>query len=136
MRRLLAAVLVLLGVALLSGMGSLGGAPEGTVNKTGENVRVQIVDRSGVTTNLAWFSMDGKLYLAGRRGEGEMNVVFKDLKEVSFGPLKGDVVTADLLLKSGSRHQLKVDKDVKFSGDTGYGSYWITANDISRIIFR
>jgi hypothetical protein len=136
MRRLLTVVLALLGAALLSGMGSLGGAPEETVNKTGENVRVQIVDRTGVTTDLAWFSMDGKLYLAGRRGEGEMNVVFKDVKEVSFGPLKGDEVTADLVLKSGDRHQLKVDKGAKFSGDTGYGSFLITANDISRIVFR
>ena len=136
MKYLLTVVLVLLGAVLLTGMGNLGGTPEGTVNKTGENIKVQVVDRKGVSTELAWFSMDGKEFIEGRRGEGKMNVVLHQLKEISFGPVKGEEVIAELLYKTGSRHQLQLNKSDKFSGDTGFGVYWITAADISRVIFH
>jgi hypothetical protein len=80
--------------------------------------------------------MDNKVYIEGRRGEGQMNVLLQELKEISFGPVKGDDVTVELLYKSGSHHQLQVNKSSKFSGDTGFGVYWISASDISRIVFR
>ena len=120
---------------MLTGMGGLGGTPEGTVPKTEENIKAQLVDRSGVSTELTMFSMDGKVFLEGRRGEGQMSVFFRDLKEVSFGPVSGDMAPADLLLKSGSRVQLKVNKGAVFHGDTGTGAYRISAQDVSRIVF-
>jgi hypothetical protein len=135
MRSALTAVLVLLAAAMLTGMGSLGGTPEGTVPKTDENIKARIVDRLGVSTEVNSFSMDGKVFLEGRRGEGKMNVPFHDLKEVTFGPVSGEDVAADLLLTSGSRHQLKVNKSTLFYGDTGYGAYRIAAGDVSRIVF-
>jgi len=135
MRSALTAVLIMLASAILMGMGSLGGTPEGTIPKTKENVKAKIVDRAGVSTELSSFSMDGKVFLEGRRGEGRMNVLFHDLKEVSFGQVSGEDVAADLLLTSGSRHQLKVNKGTVFYGDTGYGAYHISAGDVSRIVF-
>lgn len=135
MRGIVITVLVLLTAAMLAGMGSLGGTPEGTVPKTDENIRVRIVDRSGVATELSRFSMDGEVFLEGRRGEGKMSVQFRDLAEVGFGPVSGDDVPAELLLKSGIRHQLKVRKSALFYGDTGYGAFRISAGDVSRIVF-
>lgn len=135
MRGLPTAVLALLAAAMLTGMGGLGGAPEGTVPKTEENIKAQIVDRSGVSIELVRFSVDGKVFLDGRRGEGKMSVFFRDLKEVSFGPMSGDEAPAELLLKSGSRVQLKVPKSAVFYGDTGSGAYRISAPDVSRIVF-
>ena len=135
MRGLLAPVLILLAAVMLTGMGNLGGTPEGTIPKVDENVKAKIVDRAGVSTELSSFSMDGKVFLEGRRGEGKMSVFFRDLKEVSFGPVSGDDVAADLLLQSGSRQQLKVLKSTLFYGNTGVGAYHISAGDISRIIF-
>lgn len=136
MRVALTAVLVLLTTAMLMGMGNLGGTPEGTVPKTEENIKAQIVDRSGVSTELSRFSMGGNVFLEGQRGEGRMSVFFRDLKEVSFGPVSGNETPADLLLKSGSRLQLKVNKSAVFYGDTGYGAYRISASDVSRIVFH
>lgn len=135
MRKLLTTALVLLTAALLMGMGSLGGPSEGTIPKPKENIGAQLVDRSGISTDLSRFSMDGNIFVRGRRGEGEMNVFFRDLKEVSFGAVSGSDVPADLLLTSGRRVQLKVDKKAVFYGDTGVGNYNITAGDVSRIVF-
>ena len=136
MRGVLTAIPVLLTAIVLMGMGSLGGPPEGTVPKTSENIKAQIVDRSGVSTELSRFSMDGNVFFKGKLGAGEMSVLFHDLEEISFGPASGEEVPADLLLKSGARHQLKVHKSAVFYGDTGYGAFNISAHDVSRIIFR
>lgn len=135
MRRLLMIVLALLAAAMLTGMGDLGGVPAGTVPKTDENIKTQIVDRSGVSTGLSSFSMDGQIFLDGRRGDGRMNVFFRDLREISFGKVSGEEVPVELLLKSGSRLQLTVRKRALFYGDTGYGAYRIPARDVSRIVF-
>ena len=136
MRNVLKVALALLTAALLMGMGSLGGTPDGTIPKTKENVQVQLVDRSGLSSELTRFSMDGNIFLNGRRGEGQMSVFFRDLKEVSFGPVSGSTTPADLLLKSGQRVELKVEKSAVFYGDTGSGTYHITAGDVSRIVFH
>lgn len=135
MRSVLTTVLILLTAAMLAGMGSLG-APEGTVPKTEENIKAQVIDRAGVSTDLSRFSMDGNVFLEGRRGEGTMSVFFRELKEVSFGPVSGEDAPAELLLKSGSRLQLKVRKSAIFYGDTGAGAYRISASDVSRIVFH
>jgi len=135
MRRVLMIVLALLAVAVLTGMGDLGGIPAGTVPKTDENIKAQIVDRSGVSTELSNFSMDGQIFLDGRRGDGQMNIFFRELREISFGKVSGEEVPVDLLLKSGSRLQLNVRKRTLFYGDTGYGAYRIPARDVSRIVF-
>ena len=135
MRGILTVVLTLLTAVVLTGMGNLGGTPEGMVPKTEENIKAQLIDRSGMTTELSRFSMDGEVFLEGRRGEGQMSVFFRDLKEVSFGSVSGDMVPVDMLLKSGSRLQLKVRKSVVFHGSTGTGAYRISAHDVSRIVF-
>lgn len=136
MRNLLTMVLVLLTAALLMGMGSIGGTPEGTIPKTKENIQAQLVDRTGVSNELTHFSMDGNVFLNGHRGEGEMSVFFRDLNEVSFGPVSGKEVSADLLLKTGKHVQLKVNKSTVFYGDTGSGTYHISVEDVSRIVFH
>jgi len=136
MRNLLTVAMAMLTAALLLGMGNIGGTPEGTIPKTEENIRAQLVDRSGVSNDLTRFSMDGKLFLNGRRGEGQMSVFFRDLKEVSFGPVSGNDAPADLLLTSGKRVQLKVNKSAIFYGDTGSGTYHISAGDVRRIEFH
>ena len=64
-----------------------------------------------------------------------MSVFFRDLNEISFGPVSGNDTVAELLLKSGSRLQLKVNKSAVFYGDSGYGAYRISAGDVNRIVF-
>lgn len=136
MRNLLTVALAMLTSALLMGMGNIGGTPEGKVPKTEENIRARLVDRSGVSNELTQFSMDGNVFLNGRRGEGQMSVFFRDLNEASFGPVSGNDAPVDLILKSGKQVQLKVKKNAIFYGDTGSGTYHISAGDVSRIVFH
>jgi len=135
MRGALTVILVLLAAAMLTGMGNLGGTQEGTVPKTKENIKAQIVDRSGVSTDLTRFSQAGEVFIEGRRGDGHLSVLFRDLKEINFGPVSGNDVPADLLLKTGAHLHLKLNKGAIFYGDSGYGAYRIAAGDINRILF-
>ena len=127
-------LLVTIGV-VLSGMGNMGGTPEGTVPNAPENFKVQLIDRAGVTTELSRFSMEGKVFFEGELGEGTMSVSFLDIKEISFGAAGGNLVTADLLLDSGRRIQLKLHNVTMFYGVTGDGAYKISVRNISRIVF-
>lgn len=136
MRNIMTAALVLLTATMLMGMGSLGGAPEGEVPKTDENLKVQLTDRSGTRIELSKFSMNGKVFIEGKRGAGELSVFFRNLKEIGFGPVSGDTVPADLLLKSGRRVQLAIPTNAVFYGDTGDGAYQISVRDISRILIH
>jgi hypothetical protein len=136
MRGIVTTGLVLLTAAILMGMGNMGGTPEGSVPNTSENIKVQLVDRKGVAVELSRFSMDGKIYLEGNLGEGTMSVNFGDLKEVSFGPVTGDSVPADLLLSSDRHLQLKVHKVTVFYGVTENGAYRISVQNTDRIIVR
>lgn len=135
MTRLGRIALVFAAALLLCGMGELGLGPEGKVPETDEDVAARVIDRSGVTTDLTQFSMDGRVYLAGRRGDGEVTVFFRDLRVAAFGEVRGETIDAELQLKSGETLRLQVQKRTVFYGSTGYGAYHITARDIARIEF-
>ncbi len=65
-----------------------------------------------------------------------MSVKFHDLKEITFGSAGAKEVPADLLLKTGSRVQLKVNKSAVFNGDPGTGAFRIQAGNVGKIVFH
>lgn len=130
-----ACIPIVLVAALLMGMGGLGGEPEGTVPETDENIRARILDRSGVMTELTLFSMDGKVFLTGQRGSGEITVFFKNIRELDFNKVVGENIPAKLQLQSGEVLDLEVKKRAVFYGDTGYGAFQIRARDVKKIEF-
>jgi hypothetical protein len=130
-----AIILIVLVAALLMGMGGLGGEPEGTVPETDENIQARVLDRSGVMTELTRFSMDGKVFLTGQRGSGEITVFFKNILELDFNKVVGEHIPAKLQLQSGEVLDLEVKKRAVFYGDTGYGAFQIRARDVKKIEF-
>lgn len=135
MRGLVTGFLVLVASLLLTGMGGFGGTPAGTVPQTEEDIRAVVFDRSGVSTELTRFSLDGNVFIEGGRGSGKVSVFFRELKSLRFGEAGTNEVDAELLLKSGESLQLKVRKRAVFYGATPYGAYHIAAYDVDRIEF-
>lgn len=133
MRAFSLSVLMLLFGLFLLGMGSLGGRPEGTVPQPKENIRARIVDRSGVSTEVEHFSLEGRISLEGKRGQGEMTVLFKKLKGISFARVEGEAVPAELKFKNGGTLTLIVNGSSVFYGSTRYGAFRIRAGDIRKI---
>lgn len=134
--RILAVVGVLFAALFLAGMGGLGGAPEGTIPETEEDIRARVTDRQGMSTDLRRFSMDGKTFLSGSRGSATVTIPFARIDHIDFGESAGNAVPAQVQLAGGERLPLRIDRRAVFYGSTGYGSYQVRARDLRRIDFR
>lgn len=135
MKRPVLLLLLLASVFICTGMGELGGQPEGTVPETDVRIEARVVDRSGTETSLNQFSMDGKTYLDAMRGSGQLTIPFQQLSLLTFGKVVGDDMTVQVKLKSGVDMDLKIRKRALFYGSTGYGAFVIKARDVARIEF-
>lgn len=135
MKRGLISLLIVVISLFCMGMGGLGGQPEGTVPETEVRIQAEIMDRSGTTTNLNQFSMDGKTFLDAWRGQGKLTIPFEHIDTIAFGELKGDEVIVDAKLKSGTVMTLTVRSRAQFYGSTGFGAFQIKARDVSSIDF-
>lgn len=129
-------VVLIAAVALLCmGMGGLGGHPEGTVPETDVRIQADVSDRSGTTTSLNQFSMDGKTYLDAWRGQGKLTIPFQHIDTVSFGEIRGDEVNVEVKLKSGNVMTLAIRARAQFYGSTGFGAFQIKSRDVARLDF-
>jgi hypothetical protein len=126
-------LLALPAVLILAGMGSLGGAPDGGVPQTDENIRVRLTDRNGVSVELTQFSLEGKTAVEGKLGSGLMTVFFRNIVKAEFGAAEGDNVSVEIALKGGEKLAVQVLKRRIFYGATSYGAFQIRARDIARI---
>lgn len=133
MRCWLTTVAALLLALLLCGMGSLGGAPEGGVPQTDENIKVRLTDRQGLATELNQFSLEGKTAVEGKYGSALLTIFFRNIQRAEFGQADGDEIPVRLFLKTGESLDIKVRKRRIFYGSTGYGALQIRARDIGKI---
>ncbi len=129
-------IFLLITVALFCmGMGGLGGQPEGTVPETDVRIQADVKDRSGITTSLNQFSMDGKTYLDAWRGQGKLTIPFQHIDTITFGDIKGSDVTVETKLKSGNVMTLTIRSRSQFYGSTGFGAFQIKSRDVALIDF-
>lgn len=135
MKRVVWLLVILAGALLCTGMGELGGQPEGTIPETDVRIEAKVVDRNGTETSLNQFSMDGKTYLDALRGSGQLTIPFQQLSSLTFGKANGDEMAVQVKLKSGSTMDLSIRKRALFYGSTGYGAFVIKARDVAHIEF-
>jgi hypothetical protein len=136
MKRFASLLSVCAAFLLLTGMGGLGGVPEGTIPEVKENIGVRLVDRSGTTTELTRVSVDGNLFLQGTRGSGTVTIPLKEIQRLETTGVAGENVTARLQLRSQEMLTLTLRKRAILYGDTGYGAYQILFRDIYGIEFK
>ena len=135
MNRGLKLSLVLIVAIFCTGMGGVGGQPEGTIPETDVNIQAEVKDRDGVTTSLEKFSMAGKSSLDAWRGQGKLTIPFQNINTITFGDNKGDAVMVDVKLKTGETMTLQVRSRAQFYGSTGFGAFQIKSKDLALIDF-
>jgi hypothetical protein len=135
MNRGLKLILVLIVAIFCTGMGGLGGQPEGTIPETELNIQAEVKDRDGVATSLEKFSMAGKISLDAWRGQGKLTIPFENIDRITFGDNKGDAVMVDVKLKTGETMTLQVRSRAQFYGSTGFGAFQIKSKDLALIDF-
>ena len=135
MNRGLKLSLVLIVAIFCTGMGGVGGQPEGTIPETDVNIQAEVKDRDGVTTSLEKFSMAGKISLDALRGQGKLTIPFENIDTITFGDNKGDAVMIDVKLKTGETMTLQIRSRAQFYGSTGFGAFQIKSKDLALIDF-
>ncbi len=130
--------LFLLGTSclLLMGMGELGGtAPLEKIPIPAKDFKVEIIDQLGVKTNLSKFSQEGKVVLAGKRGQAQIAIPFEIISKIEFIKLEGREVILKVSLREPKSYEVKIEKKSKFFGQADFGPLRIEAQDLKIINF-
>lgn len=136
MKKFLPLLVVLTTFLCLMGMGGLGGsAPTGKIPAPVKNFNVRVTDQEGVQTSLSQFSQDGKIFLAGKRGDAEVTIPFEKISQVQFQPLDKKEVQAKVSLRGQEGVEVTVDGQAKFYGKADFGTFQIDAKDLKSLSF-
>jgi hypothetical protein len=136
MKRVISLAMAFGAFLLLTGMGGLGGVPEGTIPEVKEDIGARLVDRSGTATELTRVSVDGNLFLEGMRGNGKVSIPLQEVMRLEVTAVAGETVAARLLLRNENTLNLSLRKRAVLYGDTGYGAYQIQLRDVQGIEFK
>lgn len=136
MKRALGLLLVVaLGICTM-GMGTTGRG-SGKIPVPIKDFSAVIVDRQNVSTPVTQITFNGQTSLEGKRGEGSLTISFDRIRAVSFSAAGPGQRRAVVTLKEAKESvELMVDGQLKVTGQSRYGAFEITANNIQRIDFR
>ncbi len=118
------------------GMGGLGGSTVEKIPTPQKNIKGQVLDREGVKTSLSQFSMEGKVFLIGKRGDADVAIPFEDISQTLFQNPAGNDALVRVLLRDGKEVEIKIDKRSKFYGKAEFGTFLIEAKDLKSISFQ
>ena len=120
MKRFLAPMVVLISILFIMGMGEMGGA---------------VTDREGVQTSLNQFSLEGKVYLAGKRGSATVSIPFEKISQLQIQSVEGNDVQAKVSLRTRESVDIKMEKKAKFYGKADFGSFQVEVKDLKAVNF-
>lgn len=133
MKRFFCFLLMMIGLPLLLGMGSQGGAPTDKIPVPAKKFTATYVDQMDITTECSDASIEGTIFLEGKKGEGTFTVAFENIQQVVFRQQEGKLY-GQLKLRDGSSLELLVGKDKKAYGRTKFGTFQIRLNDLKKMI--
>ena len=119
----------------LSAMGGKGGGFE-KAPRVDKNFTVVVMDASGNKIEGEKFSWEGRIHFAGYMGLAQVTMPFERVKELTVGEKKDRRVKVTAHLKDGSEAVFDVDSDARVYGESGFGSFMLTMDEIKSISFR
>jgi hypothetical protein len=125
--------IILVIIPFLTGMGSMQGpsSPE-KIPVPVKQYHATFVDQMDVTTECREVSIEGTIYLEGKRGEGNYTISFDNIEQVLFR-LNADRLTGIVKLRAGGTTELALNKTHKAYGRTKYGTFQIRLIDLKMI---
>jgi hypothetical protein len=123
-------MIILVTIPLLAGMGSMQGpsSPE-KIPVPVKQYHATFVDQMDITTECKEVSIEGAIYLEGKRGEGNYTISFDNIEQVLFR-VNADRLTGIVKLRSGGTTDLILNKSHKAYGRTKYGTFQIKLIDL------
>jgi hypothetical protein len=134
-KRLVSAVFMVSIIILLTAMGSKGGGFE-KAPRVDKNFVVIVTDASGNKIEGEKFSWEGRIHFAGYMGLAQVTMPFERVKELTVGEKKDRKVKVTARLTDGSESVFDVDSDARVYGESGFGSFMLTMDEIKSISFK
>ncbi len=116
-------------------MGGKGGGFE-RAPRVDKNFTVVVTDKSGNKIEGEKFSWEGRIHFAGYMGLAQVTMPFERVKELTVGERKDRKVRVTAHLTDGSEAVFDVDFDARVYGESGFGSFMLTMDEIKSISFR
>ncbi|HBB18795.1 MAG: hypothetical protein A3J94_07020 [Syntrophus sp. RIFOXYC2_FULL_54_9] len=123
-------MIILVTIPFLAGMGSLQGpsSPE-KIPVPVKQYDATFLDQMDVTAQCKEVSIEGAVYLEGRRGEGSYTISFDNIEQVLFR-VNADRLAGIVKLRAGESIELILNKSHKAYGRTRYGTFQIRLIDL------
>lgn len=123
-------MIILVTIPFLTGMGSMQGSssPEKIPVPVGQYYAT-FIDQRDVTTECREVSIEGAIYLEGKRGEGNYTISFDNIEQVLFR-LNADRLTGIVKHRAGGATELILNRTHKAYGRTKYGTFQIKLIDL------
>ena len=119
----------------LTAMGGKGGGFE-RAPRVDKNFAVVVTDRSGNQINGEKLSWEGRIRFSGYMGLAEVNLPFDRIKEVTVGDKRDRKVKITAKLADGTETAIDVEADTRCYGESGFGSFMLTMDEIKTVIFK
>jgi hypothetical protein len=120
---------------LLTAMGGKGGGFE-KAPRVDKNYVVVVTDVSGIKIEGEKFSWEGRIHFAGYMGLAQVTMPFERVKELTVGGKKERKVKVTARLTDGTEVVFDVDADSRVYGESGFGSFMYTMDEIKSINFK
>jgi hypothetical protein len=119
----------------LSAMGGKGGGFE-KAPRVDKNFAVVVTDSSGNKIEGEKFSWEGRVHFAGYMGLAQITMPFERVKEMTIGEKKDRKVKVTAHLRDGSEAVFDMDSDSRIYGESSFGSFMLTMDEIRSISFK
>jgi len=134
-KRWASAALMVSVIILLTAMGGKGGGFE-KAPRVDKNYMVVVTDTSGNKLEGEKFSWEGRIHFAGYMGLAQITMPFERVKELTVGEKKDRKVKVTARLTDGTETVFEVDSDSRVYGESGFGSFMLTMDEIKSISFK
>lgn len=125
----LSLALMMVMIPLLMAMGSMTGTTPGSVPKPAKPFRALFVDQMDVATEVREVTIEGNVFVEGKRGEGTYTVPFENIVKVEF-LMRDGRLNGVISLKDGKTLELIVNKTHNAYGRTDFGTFQIRLGDL------
>lgn len=134
-KRWVSAILMVSVIILLTAMGGKGGGFE-KAPRVDKNFMVVVTDVSGNKLEGEKFSWEGRIHFAGYMGLAQVTMPFERVKELTVGEKKDRKVKVTARLTDGTETVFDVDSDARVYGESSFGSFMLTMDEIKSISFK
>ncbi len=91
-----------------------------------------LLDGDGNAIRVRGLCADGKSYLSGELGRGDLQVPLQNVASLAFSDADGRL-TAEVVMMSGKTVTLTISGDASLAGETEFGKYQIEVRQVNRI---